>query len=150
MLEYEEIVNFIQKSCWMLDEEDFDGFLSLCSKDFLYKITAFSPELNKEMTWMDEDYEGLKNLLGMVPEHLTRLGKFTRHVTIGQTLRGNEEIIIKSSFIAVHTDLNGKSNIFGVGRYNDKIISRDKDVFLLSREAHLETRDLGIGSHVPI
>ncbi|PPR79145.1 MAG: 2-aminobenzenesulfonate 2,3-dioxygenase subunit beta [Alphaproteobacteria bacterium MarineAlpha2_Bin1] len=150
MLKYEEIVNFIQKSCWMLDEEDFDGFLGLCSKDFQYKITAFSPEINKEMIWMDEDFEGLKSLLGMVPEHLRRLGKFTRHVSIGQTSRKDHEVSINSTFIVIHTDLDGKSNIFGVGRYNDKITYTINDVFLLSRNAYLETRDLGIGSHVPI
>ncbi len=150
MLQYEEIVNFIQKSCWMLDEENFDGFLSLCSKNFQYKITAFSPEINKEMIWMDEDFEGLKNLLVMVPEHLRRLGKFTRHLSIGQTFREKDEIIIHSSFIIIHTDLDGKSNIFGVGRYKDKMDSELSKPLLLSREAHLETRDLGIGSHVPI
>ena len=149
MLEYEEIVNFIQKSCWMLDEEDFDGFLSLVAKNFQYKITAFSPEINKEMIWMDEDFEGLKNLLVMVPEHLRRLGKFTRHLSIGQTFREKDEIIIHSSFIIIHTDLDG-NQIFLGGRYKDKMDIEIKDVFLLSREAHLETRDLGIGSHVPI
>ena len=150
MIEYEKIVNFIQKSCFLLDEEDFDGFLKICNENFEYKITAFSPEINKEMIWMDEDYAGFKNLLMMVSSHLRRLGKLTRNVNVGEVQRRSEKILIKSSFIIIHTDLEGKSNIFCVGRYQDVLISKKSSVSLLSRHAHLETRDLGIGSHVPI
>tara|TARA_B100002051_G_C16732935_1_gene639400 strand:+ start:1238 stop:1690 length:453 start_codon:yes stop_codon:yes gene_type:complete len=150
MIEYEEIVNFIHKSCFLLDEEDFDGFLKICSKNFEYKITAFSPEINKEMIWMDEDHTSFKNLLVMVNSHLRRLGRLTRHISVGQVHRKTDKILINSSFIIIHTDLEGKSNIFGVGRYNDVIISTKSSVLLKSREAYLETRDLGIGSHVPI
>ena len=150
MIEYEEIVNFIQKSCLLLDEENFEGFLNICNENFEYKITAFSPEINKEMIWMDEDYAGFKNLLMMVSSHLRRLGKLTRNVSIGQIQRESEKIFINSSFIVIHTDLEGKSNIFCVGRYKDVIISHKGSIQLESRHVHLETRDLGIGSHVPI
>ena len=76
MIDYEEIVNFIQRTCFLLDKEDFKGFLELCSPNFQYKITAFSPEINKEMIWMDEDYESIKNLFLMVPNHLRKLGSY--------------------------------------------------------------------------
>ena len=150
MAQYEEIANFIQKSCFMLDEEDFEGFLAGCSSNFQYKIIAFSPELNKEMIWMDEDYQGMQNLFSMIPSHLRRLGKLMRHVSIGQVDRQKKAIRVNSSFLLTHTDFEGKTNIFCVGRYQDMLICNKNPIFLESRVACIETRDLGIGSHVPI
>ena len=150
MVEYEEIVNFIQRSCLLMDKEDFSGFLELCNSNFKYKITAYSPEINQEMIWMDEDYEGIKILFLMIPSHLRRLGSLMRHVSIGQIDRKTNIILVNSSFFITHTNLDGKSDIFAVGRYKDLIKQEDDNIFLESREAYLETRDLGIGSHVPI
>ncbi len=54
-----EIERLIYRSCRCLDEEDFAGYLDLCAVDFHYRITAHSPELRKEMIWLDHDRTGL-------------------------------------------------------------------------------------------
>ena len=40
-----------------MNQEDFKGFLSFCAPSFRYRITAHSPEIDKEMIWLDQDYD---------------------------------------------------------------------------------------------
>ena len=100
---------------------------------------------------MDQDYEGMKALLAMVPQHLRRLGSLIRHVTVGIVELGEQSINVTSTIQVVHTDLNGSSSLFVAGRYYDQVVlSPTGEQLILERRVHLETRDLGIGSHVPI
>lgn len=148
---YEMVVSLIHSSCIVLDSEKFEEFLSLCVPEFRYKITAYSPEIRKEMTWMDHDYEGMEALLKMVPQHLRRLGNLLRHVSVGPIVIGEQSVQVTSTFQVIHTDLHGRSDLFVAGRYFDEIVSVHSDrLALKSRRVHLDTRDLGIGSHVPI
>ena len=148
---YQDIVALIHRSGMALDSEKFDDYLLLCAQEFHYQVTAYSPEIRKEMIWMDQDYEGMKALLAMVPQHLRRLGSLIRHVTVGIVEFGEQSINVTSTIQVVHTDLNGSSSLFVAGRYYDQVVlSPTGEQLILERRVHLETRDLGIGSHVPI
>ncbi len=142
----------IYRTCMALDAEDFSTFMSLCTPSFQYRITAYSPEIQKEMTWLDQDFEGMRALLGMVPQHLKRLGTLKRHVSV-YTLVPSEDVTgfaVTSSFIVTHTDPEGASRLFAAGNYLDEIDTSTGKPLLASRRAHLESRDLGIGSHIPL
>ena len=62
----------------------------------------------------------------------------------------NKKWIVNSSFQVTHTDLNGISKLFVVGRYTDTLVMNSNHFLLQGRLVKLETRDLGVGLHVPI
>ena len=146
----EDIRALVWRTCHAMNEEDFDGFLSFCAPSFRYRITAHSPEIDKEMIWLDQDYDGLAALLEVVPHHLRRVGRMHRHVTVGVIERDGSEANVTSSFLVIDTNLEGQSQLFAAGLYEDRIETEGEAApRLLQRRVKLETRDLGIGSHVP-
>jgi len=147
----EAVRQLVGLSAQRLDAEDFAGYMALCAPAFHYRITAYSPEIRKDMIWLDQDRAGMEALLAMVPQHLRRLGGLSRQVS-GETIEsgGGGTIEAVSSVLVINTDLEGRSTLFAVGRYHDKVDTAGAAPLLVSRRVHLETRDLGIGSHVPI
>ena len=142
----------VYRSSMALDAEDFTAFMDLCSTEFDYRITVYSPEIRKEMIWLDQDYEGMRALLEMIPQHLKRLGTLKRHVSVYIIDHDATAAIatVTSSFIVTHTDPDGVSQLFVARTYYDEVDCRGERYLLKKRRAHLETRDLGIGSHIPI
>lgn len=141
----------VYRTCMALDAEEFGTFLDLCSPEFEYTVTAFSPEIRKDMIWLDQNLEGMRALLDMVPQHLKRLGTLKRHVSVCLIDDGDDGIAkVTSSFIVTHTDPQGRSQLFVAGTYFDEVDCRGDRFLLKMRNARLETRDLGIGSHIPI
>ena len=57
----------VARTCLTMDAYDFDGYLDLCHPDFRYTITTYSPELRKDITWLDHDFVGMKTLLEVLP-----------------------------------------------------------------------------------
>ncbi len=160
----------VARSALALDDEDFAGFLALCSADFRYEARSWSPELRKWMTWLAQSRTELEALLAALPEHLRRRGRLLRQLgpTIvdadapgpgtegadaGDTAR---TLRATTSFAIFHTDPDGRTRLWVVGRYRDRIVvdaaaaPGKPGLRLAAREAVLDTRDLGIGSHVPI
>ena len=152
MLPDQKIREVVYRACMALDGEDFAAFMDLCSPELDYRITVYSPEIRKEMIWLDQDYEGMRALLEMVPQHLKRLGTLKRHVSVYVIDRSEGVGIatVTSSFIVTNTDPEGRSSLFVAGTYFDEVDCRGPRCLLKARRAHLETRDLGIGSHIPI
>ncbi len=42
----------------MLDARNFKDWLDLCAEEFTYVIRAFSPEIRRDMVFLDLDLEG--------------------------------------------------------------------------------------------
>ncbi len=145
----QEIREIVYRATVALDQEDFAAFMDLCAPELEYRITAYSPEIRKEMTWLEQDHDGMRALLDMVPQHLRRLGSLKRHTSVYFVERARSgEADVTSSFVVTHTTPEGQSSLFVAGTYYDVIdLGSGK---LKKRRAHLETRDLGIGSHIPI
>ena len=51
----------------LLDEQHFHAFLELTAPELKYRITAHSPEIRKEMTWLEHDRAGLVALFELLP-----------------------------------------------------------------------------------
>lgn len=146
-----DAANLVSRACAYLDEEDWSGFLNLCDPSFCYRITVRSPEISREMIWFKEDYAGLEAMFRVTPEHLRRIGTLFRHTSIGSIEATGEGVaIVRSTFQCIHTNMEGHSRLMAVGRYIDEIGGSTRGLRLLNRETRLETRDLGVGSHVPI
>jgi len=147
----DDAANLVSRACTYLDEEKWSAFLGLCDPSFCYRVTVRSPEIKREMVWFKEDYTGLEAMFSVIPEHLRRIGTLFRHTAIGSVeAAGEDSAIIRSTFQCIHTDLEGRSRMMAAGRYIDDVGSTEQGLRLFNRETRLETRDLGVGSHVPI
>ena len=141
----------VARSCLALDDEDAPGFVKLCARDFSYRIEVESPELRRTMVWLEHDLNGFEELLRTLGDHLRRSGRLLRHLGASVALENDDRsLLISTSFSVLHTALDGRTGLWAVGRYLDRICIVDEAPRLLQRTVDLHTRDLGIGSHVPI
>lgn len=146
----EKIRSIIYESCLALDEERHDDFLRLFAPDFRYVVRAYSPEIRKEMTWLEADRKEMEHLFQMLPQHVRLQGRFFRHATVYRIVRDESGAQAVTSLTLGYTDPDGVSKLFAVGRYLDEIIDPDGAAKIVRREVRLETRDLSPGVHVPI
>ena len=141
----------IYRSCLRLDAGDFPGWLELCAPDFRYTITAYSPEIRKEMTWLDQDREGLEGLFKMLPKHNSDHSPLTRHASVYVVERDGDEATAVTSVVVYRTALDGgATDLFAVGKYFDTVSLQGDTPLLTGRNVRLDTRELGIGSHFPL
>ena len=149
----DEIRELIGNSCVALNVEDYAEFLALCGPDFRYRLLAYSPEIGAEMTWMNYDRGGLETLFADMPHHLhVPLGSLFRHVSTYAIGPGDAsgEASAKSSVLIVFTDESGVSKLFAAGCYHDVVNVSGRRPLLVSRTMRLETRDIGVGTPIPL
>jgi methanesulfonate monooxygenase small subunit len=146
------ISELIYRSCALLDEMDFQGYLDLCAPEFHYRIVAYSPELRKQMVWKDVDKQEMKRHLDLVPRHVrdkSSLTRFPMVYTISYSDDGTRAEVV-SGLQVFKTKLDGgETKLLGVGRISDVVSVRAGSLKLLSREVRMETRQLGTGSQIP-
>src|SRR5260221_1544548 len=76
------IEELIYRSCLALDARDFKSFLELCDVEFRYTITTHSPEIRRDMVWLDPDRKGMETLFTNLPRHNSDPSPITRHATV--------------------------------------------------------------------
>lgn len=145
-----DISRLIYTSALSLDAEDFNGFMTRCGQTFNYQITTFSPEIGRDMVWLDHDREGMQGLFSMLPKHVRIKGRFKRHVSIYSIDRDDNQAKVLSSVLLIHTDPQGVSKLFAAGQYRDVIDLTGATPQLMERTVRLDTRDLGPGMHIPV
>ena len=152
LLQAEAVRPLIGRLGLALDDGNFDAFLALCDDPFHYRIRVWSPELKKQMTWLEHDRGGLTELIKNLPEHLQRPGRLHRQITVATVDPSNTEgyLVVTSPFTVHHTDLEGQTQALAVGCYIDIVNMSEEKIVLTARDVTLDTRDLGIGLHVPI
>lgn len=149
----QRIAAFIYHSLLLLDARDFKGWLDLCAPELRYRITTYSPEIRKEMTWLDHDHAGTEHLIRLLPRHNSDQSAFTRHATVYRVdydaERGEAQAV--TSVILFRTVLDGgTTQLYAVGKYYDTIVVDGDTLRLRERNLRLDTRDLGIGTHYPL
>ncbi|AFQ52195.1 aromatic-ring-hydroxylating dioxygenase subunit beta [Burkholderia cepacia] len=143
----------VANTCLALDADDYTRYLELCDDSFTYRITTFSPEIRKEMLWLEKDKRGLKDLFDLLPKQNMDRTPLTRHFsifTIEHTAR--EEILkVMSALQVFRTEhQGGATTLVAVGKYIDDVrLDEHGRAFLVDREVRLDTRMLGKGYHVP-
>src|SRR6266404_8796706 len=145
------IEELVYRSCLALDEKNFKVYLDLCDGDFHYSITAHSPEIRKDMIWLDHDKQGMQTLLGNLPRHNSDHSPLTRHATVYtvdiDTLK-NASVV--SALQVFRTQLDGgATELFAVGRFHDTVKLDGAQPKLVRRVVKLDTRLLGYGYHIP-
>jgi len=157
---YALVRDTIYRSTLLLDRQDWTGWLAECDDAFQYAIRAWSPEINKDMTYLWLDRNGLVNLVKLLPKHNTDHSPLTRHTSVytidvdenGQNAKAVSSVIVYQNMldgINSHIDA-GESRLFLVGKYNDTFKIEDDRARFLSRELRIENRRLDKGSHWPI
>lgn len=147
-----DVEEIVYRSCLLLDEHEFDGYLALCTDDFRYTVQAYAPEIRREMVWLDHDKAGMKALFVNLPRHFSDPAPLTRHATVYAVTfdASGAEATVVSALQVFRTLLDGgTTSLFAVGKLHDSVAVRDGRVALSRRVVRLVTRDLGIGTHVP-
>ena len=148
MEQRQEIEELVYRSCLALDDRDFKGFLDLCDPSFRYKVTAFSPEIRKELVWLDHDKKGMETLFTNLPRHNSDHSPLTRHATVYTVDEKAAGYEVVSALQVFKTELDGgATELFAVGRFHDTV--SPQNLKLARRVVRLETRLLGYGYHVP-
>lgn len=146
------LTELVCRSCMALDDRKFAEYLDLCDPAYRYRITAYSPEIRKEMIWLDHDKNGMQTLFSNLPRHNSDQSPLTRHVTVylvkEDAAPGRAQVL--SALQVFKTSLDGgTTELYAVGKVHDEIALTDDGPKLLDRNVRLETRMLGIGYHIP-
>ena len=146
------ITELICNSCMALDDKQFSAYLELCDPAYHYKITAYSPEIRKDMTWLEHDRAGMQSLFANLPKHNSDQSPLTRHVSV-YTVKEDaaaQQAQVVSALQVFKTSLDGgATELFAGGKLHDLISLAGAGPKLLAREVRLQTRMLGFGYHIP-
>lgn len=147
-----ELEELVYRSCLLLDDKDFQGYLDLCNDDFRYTITAHSPEIRKDLIWLDHDKKGMQTLFTQLPRHNSDHSLLTRHATVYriEADEAQKAANVVSALQVFKTDLDGGATaLFAVGKYLDTVKLDGSRPTFARRVVKLDTRMLGIGFHIP-
>ena len=144
------IEELIYRSCLALDAREYKAFLAMCEDDFRYTIATYSPEIRRDMVWLDHDRKGMETLFGNLPKHNSDHSPLTRHATVYTVeIDGNVATVV-SALQVFRTLLDGgATELFAVGRFHDTVKLDGAAAKLARRLVKLDTRLLGYGYHVP-
>jgi len=144
------IEELVYRSCLALDDRDFKAFLDLCDDGFRYKVTTYSPEIRKELVWLDHDKKGMETLFTQLPRHNSDHSPLTRHATVYTVKVQGQQAEVVSALQVFRTALDGgATELYSVGRLVDTVKLDGATPKLAQRVVRLETRQLGFGSHIP-
>ena len=152
-MERSQIEELVYKSCLLLDENDYKGYLNLCDEAFHYTISTHSPEIRRDMVWLDHDRKGIETLFTQLPRHNSDHSPLTRHATVySVTVDDSADAADVVTAVQVfRTELDGGStSLYAVGKYLDRVTFSNGTPKLSRRTVKLDTRMLGIGYHVPL
>lgn len=149
----------VYRSCILLDDEKWTDWLNLCDEAFEYEITAWSPEINKDMIYFSGDRKYLQAMTDMLDKHNTDHSPLRRHATVYTIDENDDGTLTVVSSLAIYQNLldginshidAGESHLFIIGRYFDKMKIEDGKAIFLERKVALDTRRLDKGSHWPL
>jgi len=146
------VEELVYNTAMRMDEKDFAGYLALCDQGYKYRITAYSPEIRKLMTWLEHDHKGMKLLFDNLPKHNSDQSMLSRHVTV-YTVNfadgGKTAEVVSGLQVFRTTNDGGTTTLFAVGKMHDRVVLGDDRARLIERTIKLDTRMLGIGFHIP-
>jgi len=146
------IEELVYRSCLALDAGDFKAYLALCDDGFRYTVTAHSPEIRKDMVWLDHDKAEMQLLFNNLPRHNSDHSPLARHAhvyTVETAADGKSAEVISTLQVYKTTLDGGATELFAIGRYIDTVSLENAPPRLSKRIVRLTTRQFGFGYHVP-
>ena len=120
----------IYQATLRLDDQDWSGWLDLCDDSFQYAIKAYSPEIRKDMCYLNGSRADLLTMTEMLPKHNTDHSPLSRHTVVYEVAvdEATNSASAVSSFTVHQTQLDGtnshvdagQTRLFLVGKYYDK------------------------------
>src|SRR5256885_635995 len=151
MEQRQQIEELVYRSCLALDDRDFKGFFELCDPGFRYKVTAYSPEIRKELVWLDHDRKGMETLFTNLPRRNSDHAPLTRHATVYTVKVDGGQAEVVSALQVFRTALDGgATELFAVARLIDTIKLDGGSPKLAARVVQMGTRQLGFGSAISV
>lgn len=152
--------NAIYTAALALDEQKWNDWLALCDEDFYYAIQAYSPEIRRNMIYLDGKREAIRDMMDMLPKHNTDESPLSRH-TVVYTVDVDETAgtaSAVSSFAIYQTVWDGLeshveagfSRLFLIGKYRDRFRLDGDAALFVERRVCLDNRRLDKGSHWPL
>lgn len=146
------VEELIYETCTTLDGNDYSAYLGLCGKDFEYLLTAYSPEIQKDMIWLDHDRPEMEGLFKTLPKHNSDHSPLTRNAVVYKVEidSAKKQANVVTALQVFKTQINGGvTQVFAVGKYYDTVSLEGDKPTLKKRHVKLDTRDLHWGSHIP-
>jgi 3-phenylpropionate/cinnamic acid dioxygenase small subunit len=157
----QQVVELIHDAGMAMNAEEWQAFLALCEpQGFRYRITNYSPEIRRTQCWMDRDFKGLKSVIELLPKHNTDHSPLVRHATVCKVLvdEASGEARAHTQVAIYRTELDGanshfdsgRTQLWAIGHYEDRVRTGEGGARLLERNVVLDTRQIDIGSHLPL
>ncbi len=150
------IEDIVYAGCEELDDGRFSAWLESTAPEFRYRIQAYSPDIRREMVWLDHDRRALAAMIDLLPKHHLDGAQWLRQAVVRTVAADGDDGVRAVSALAIfHTVVDvgdvhidgGSSRLFAVGRYYDRFRAIEGRWRLVERTVKLDTRQLGVGSH---
>jgi 3-phenylpropionate/cinnamic acid dioxygenase small subunit len=147
-----QLTRLLHLSARYLDDRNYNSFLQLFTEDGEYCISCQAPELSGKMIWMQRNRDELRERIDAMEKHEWEIAcvQQTRIISVDTIKIAEESASTSSSFSLFHTDDDGRSELYVVGRYDDEWTFSANSWFLIKREVALRTRLLNMLSPLPI
>ena len=150
----------IYEASLALDECRWTDWLAQCDDAFYYAIKAHSPEIHRDMTYLDGSLAEMVSMCDLLPKHNTDRSPLSRHTVVyrvtvdedGASASAVSSVAVYRTVLdgmASHVEA-GSSNLFLVGKYHDRFKLENGSAKFVERIVRLDTRRLDKGSHWPI
>jgi 3-phenylpropionate/cinnamic acid dioxygenase small subunit len=148
--EQEKLSRLIHLSGRLLDEEDFDHYAALFAENGEYRLETKAPQVAHPMTWVWLNRQELSDLLASAPKHVWNTGLRSHLISVEEVNVDGDCAHSWAAFSVFHTDDDGVTQLYAVGRYEDRWQKAHDDWRLLKRVTRLQTRVLSPASAIPV
>lgn len=130
------------RSVRFLNAGRFSDFIDLFAPDGRYVLEADSAEIGKTMTWLDLSRDELNALLEESPQHVHDLAARKHMVTVEELdfTADRDAASTLSSFSVFRTDIDGRTEVYAVGSYEDSLVRIDDEWRIAHRRVRVQTR----------
>lgn len=146
----ETLGRLIHLSGRLLDQQDFEKYAALYADAGEYRLVTKAPEVAQPMTWVLFSRDELGALFDSASQHVWNTGERNHLITVEEIDIQGDTAQSKAGFCVFRTSQDGATEIFAVGRYEDRWQRAGNDWRLLQRLVHLQTRLLASPSAIPI
>ena len=105
------------------------------------RSSAHSPEIRKDMIWLDHDKPGMQLLFNNLPRHISDHSPLSRHAivyTVELAATGNRPHVVSALQVFKTTLDGGATELFAIGRYLDTVSLDGGAPRLLKRVVRLD------------
>ncbi|MGB0630840.1 MAG: nuclear transport factor 2 family protein [Alphaproteobacteria bacterium] len=138
----EDIRTLVSRSVRSLNEGRFADFIALFAADGRYVLQADSAEIGQTMTWLDLDRDELGALLDESPQHVHDLAARKHMVAVDEFDFADDGASVEalSGFAVFRTDIDGRTEVYAVGNYEDRLVRDGNDWRIAQRLVRVQTR----------